>query len=429
MFWNSDRTPTYGYHLTPVEFHGDEAIIKMDDGWNGYVTNLPSDDILVKMSAAELAEHAGFETDKFQDVIDYSIRRWRVNPAGSLINIIKDIDQGSAGQPMFSDIQSQSQVIGAAILGKILVERNMTGVWGGAFKDQLGRKDRWKITQDYCAMTALGDEAVKVNALGRAFRIFEEKNRAMVREGLVKLPKKLYRGIRNRDLKIDTSVIDPELGRYERAVHVHQIRRELMLNNELADFSHSEILSFSANRSIAEYFAHQEGYVLEVDPSEVSVVSGWCLDDALSGKDQVTGKEEREWIMRVGNYTLNPENIINRDDDIAWVSRDVSGIEMINTNSVRGLYKLNGIRMECNSYWNEKGTKADLYFRNHDSEFGSSFKRGEFKRNYGFDPLPSAKDRVEDIEFYTYDRYSSRNSDKLIPEIDLDMDFGKSHSL
>lgn len=420
MFWNSERTPTYGYHLTPVEFNGDDALIKMDDGWNGFTARFPSDDILVKMTASELAEYAGFKTDKFQDVLDYSIRRWRVNPAGSLINIIKDIDQGSAGQPLFADIKSQSQVLGSAILGKVLIEGNMTGVWGGKFKDQLGRKDRWKLTQDYCAMTALGEEAATVNALARAFRVFEEKNRAMVREGVVKLPKKLYRGIRNGNLKIDTISIDDGIGRYERAVQVHQLRRDLMLNNALADFSHSEILSFTANRSVAEYFANQEGYVLEVNPADLAVVSGWCLDDALSGKDRVTGKEEREWIMRVGGYSLKSENIINRTADIAWVSRDVSGIEMINSNSVRGLYKLNGINMECNSYWNETGTKAHLYFRNHDSQFGTSMKRGEFKREYGFDPLPSAKDRVTDIEFYTYERYSSRPSEKLIPKIDVD---------
>lgn len=420
MFWNSERTPTYGYHLKPVEFEGDDALIKMDGGWNGYTALFPSDDILVKMSDAELAEHAGFRTEKFQDLINYSIRRWRVNPAGSLINIVKDIEQGSEGQPMFADIKTQSQVIAGAILGKAVNERNMTGVWGGKFKDNTDRKERWLLTQDYCAMTALGEEAARINALGRAFRVWEEKNRALVREGVVKIPKKLYRGLRNRDLKIDTSGIDSDLSRYERVVRVHQLRRELMLGNSLADFSHSEILSFSANRSIAEQFANQEGFVLEIDPAELSVISAWCMDEALGGKDPVTGKDEREWIMRVGDYSLKPENIINRTEEIAWISRDVSGIEMVNSNSVRAYYKLNGTSMECNSYWNASGTKASLFFTNHDGEFRSSFKRAEFKKLYGFDPLPSDKDKVESLEFYEYERYSSTSRDKLIPAMDLD---------
>lgn len=418
MFWNSDRTPTYGYHLKPVEFEGDDAIIKMDDGWNGYTALFPSDDLLVKMSAAEMAEHAGLEVDNFQEVVDYAIRRWRLNPAGSLINIVKDVDQGSAGQPMFADIRSQSQVIAGAILGKVVPERSMVGVWGGKLREN-GAKERWQLSGDYCAMTAMDENAAKINALGRAFRVWEEKNRALVREGIVKLPKKLFRGVRNQNIKFDSSLIESGLGRWERKVEVHKARKGRMLESTLADFSHSEILSFTANRSIAEYFANQEGYVLEIDPKDVSVVSAWCMDAVLGGKDPVTGKEEREWIMRVGDYSLKPENVINQTSEIAWLSRDVRGIEMVNSNSVRAKYKLNGKSIECNSYWNEAGTKAHLYFNNYDGEYRGSFKRSEFKNLYGFDPLPSSKDKVEDLEFYEYTRYSGK-PDEHIPHLDIE---------
>ena len=428
MFWNRERTPTYGYHLKPIEFQGDDALIKMDDGWNGYASMFPSDDILVKMTAGELAEHAGLASDDFQQTIDQAIRRWRVNPAGSLINIIKDIDQGSAGQPMFSNIRSQSQVIAGAILAGVVVERNMIGVWGGKFRENSSRKTRWQLTGDYCAMTALDEQAGKINALGRAFRVWEEKNRALGREGLIKLPKKLYRGIRNQNLHFSNELIDRELGRNELDVQLHQLRKAVMLDNSLADFSHSEILSFTANRTIAEYFTRQEGYVLEIDPSDVSVVSAWCSDAALSGKDGFNGKEEREWILRVGDYSLKPENIINYTDDIAWLSRDVRGIEMINTNSVRAYYNLNGKPIECVSHWNNAGNKATLYFRKKDEKYASSYKRSEFKKMFGFDPLPSDKDTVDSLEFYRYERYSGK-SDEYIPIMDVEAPIDKALKL
>lgn len=392
----------------------------MDDGWNGFTSSFPSDDVLVKMTAGEMAEHAGLETEDFQDVINVAISRWRVNPAGSLINIIKDVEQGSAGQPMFADIKLQSQVIGAAILARVVNEREMVGVWGGEFKENGISRKPWVLTGDYCAMTAMGAQAAKINALGRSFRLWEERNRALVREGVVKLPKRLYRGIRWRDIQIDRKETGEDMDQWDRQIVMHQLIKEKMTQETLADFSRSELISFTSSKSIAEFFANREGYVVHVDPNDVSVVSAWNIDERLGGKDQLTGREEREWILRVGNYKLRPENIATHRKEVSWITRDPRGVAMMENEFVRAEYEINGKRIMCRPFWNATGTKTTLYFHHVGGRYPNAFKRAEFKKLLGFDPLPSVKDEVHDLQFYkTSSSYFSRD-DKLIPHVDED---------
>src|SRR5690606_4837283 len=191
------------------------------------------------------------------------------------------------------------------------------------------------------------------------------------------------------------------------------------LKSNLADFSHSEILSFTANRRIAEFFANKEGFVIEIDPSAVSVVSAWSTDERLAGKDPVTGREEREWILRVGHHKLEPSHIDVHSKETAWVTRDPQGIAMMATESVRAIYALNGQRIKCRPHWNYTGTKSELYFEHVGGKYPGSFKRAEFKKLIGFDPLPSSSDKVEDLQFYTFDQYSLR-ADEIVPHLESD---------
>lgn len=420
MFWNADRGHCYGQYSRTCDLTGDDALVRLDAGWDGFMSSMPAAEDLVKMDANAIAELAGLNleslrTPDLDTIITQSLKRWRVNPAGSLVNAVIAMD-GSSGDQMFANLKEQSRVIAGSLACEATVERSF---------NTIRNDDRRpiRLSGDYFALTAQGEAATTLNALARAFRVWEAKNAAKVSLGMVKLPKVVYRGIRSNDLK-DL----PEEFAYTRHddYKISAARRvEAYLTylqsspHALADISNSNILSFTSNENIAEMFTKNNGLVIAVDPSEAGIVSAWSTDEGLSGPDPVTGKQEREWILRVSNTTINPEFSRPHAEDHAFVTRNRRGIELLD-GFTEARYKMNDINIVAFFQWNQSGRGGKVRYTPNVDKYNHSRTRAEFKNEFGFDPLPKTDADLSNLTFFKIDSTSRKRTEIPLwsPELD-----------
>lgn len=405
MFWNSDPQRVYGRFLKASGLDAGNALIQLDGGWAGFMETLPSDDTLAGMGHSDIAEHAGCDPVVFGEALPAALRHWRVSPSRSMVNMIGDVGDCLPGNPMFRDLKTQTRVLASAIEAGAVVERALNGVAGE-------NRALLKVSQDANAMTAVGEAAAAINRLARALKVWEERNKALVRTGAVKLPKALYRGVRGRDVPLPNAADVPEGDEWNfRACEIMAARADLLASRPLAEISHADILSFTANERIAEYFTKDEGHVVAVDPAELSLVSSWATDETLSGKDYVTGRQEREWIMRVGAFMPSPDQVRIHDRHVAWSMADPRGVAMLDGTATAS-YEMDGHRVEAQFVWNQAGTNGTIRFR---IDGRMSETRAEAKRLFGFDPMPSPDSVTSDLSFREHVSFASRAGRKYAP--------------
>ena len=403
MFWNSAPQRQYGRFLKPTTLAADDVLIRADAGWDAFWNEMPDDDRLVAMTPAEMVTATGLDAPDFGRTVSEAIRHWRNSPSSSLINILGNAGLIEPGERLFPDINTQTQVLAAGIEGEAILQRSLNCILGDNRKPI-------RTATNANAMTAEGEAAAAVNRLARAFRIWEERNRALVRTGKVKLPKMLYRGIKSRDVALpDGFKADDGLVSNLRRCAIATAKAGELSAHKLADLSDTEILSFTSNEHIAEYFANNEGFVVSVDPTRLSPVAGWGTDEALAGADPVTGRQEREWIMRAGSHVLAPEDVRINDANYYFSTSDPKGIACVD-GFVKAQYRLRDHYIEARFVWNASGNGGSIHFS---ANREWSEKRGAFKKKYGFDPLPSAADRVTDLEFIHYDRWDLKRSEPV----------------
>lgn len=394
MFWNSGPTKTYGRFLKAGALGADEAIILLDGGWNGFEDSLPGDETLAAMTPAEIAEHAGVNSETFVAALNNALRHWRVSPSRSMVNLIGDVEAPVTEMPMFRSLETQTRALAAAIEAGALLERSLQAVPDG-------KRDRVKVASDSYAMTASGEAAQAVNALCRAMKVWEARNRALVSTGRIKLPKALYRGIRHRDVKRPEGTEFPDGAEWNfRLCDIAAALSEAVRSQTLRETCRSDILSFTSNERVAELFSKGEGLVVAVDPAALSLVASWGTDPALDGADMVTNRHEREWIMRVGDYV--PADVRDFDRHMLWSTGDPRGVALLD-GYASAEYGKDGHRVEARFYWNSTGTGGSVRFR---IDGKSSVSRAEAKKWHGFDPLPGPGDAME-VDYFRHEQFPS----------------------
>jgi len=406
MFWNSGPSQVYGRFLRSSGLKGADALIHWDGRWGHFFDSKPDNRTLAGMSLQEIAEAAGCEPTAFPDVVTKALREWRVSPSRSLVNIVASAAEAIPGGTMFPTVRLQSQLLAAAIEAGAIRQGDLSSAL-----DENGKP--FRVTQDCFGMTAVGEAATQVNNLARAFLLWEWRNRALVAEGNIKLPKRLYRGIRENTIPLpdgyeDIEDVPSNIVWCERAA----ARAEQLRSGFLADVSKTPILSFTANERIAEFFTKNEGYVISVDPAELSLVSSWSTDEALAGPDLVTGRQEREWIMRLPNdYVLAPDNVRFHHRDVFSATADPRGIAMLD-GTIKAFYRLHGHFIEAYFAWNSTGTGGSIRFR---VDGGWSETRATIKKTHGFDPMPGPTDEVSELVYRKVDPMGLRPTEDIAP--------------
>ncbi|TLX16830.1 hypothetical protein [Rhizobium sp. MHM7A] len=395
MFWNSEPERDFGRMCRMGEREADDAIIKFNRDYTKSCV-IP-DEILCRASLAELAEEAGFVTDDFAEVIDKALRSWRNSPSRSILNVTRLTDGAVPGTPMFKDLRSQHQLLSAAMVVHLFQPYQFRTIPDRETEVGRLRPKPLKIG-DFVAMTADADGERLINSLAYAVRLWEERNKAMVRTGRVKLPTKLYRGIRGGNLAVTMADLPSDLERSERDCRLTMMRAQHLVERPIAEWSHSPILSFTTNETVANFFTRNEGFVVEFEPTLDMVVASHLTDNALDVVDPYLKKHEREWILRLpADAQLEPDAV--RPQSAAWFAgtRDYRGIAVLDSH-VEAKFLMGNKELSAHWRWNNNGKGGKVVFRENDDFF--SLTRAEFKKEKGYDPVPQAASEIRNLVYF-----------------------------
>jgi hypothetical protein len=398
LFWNETRTIDYGSRLSTSPFQAKQAMVKFDGGWAA--VNSLSDDDLLKMNIADIAGMSPLEPAHFETVLSDSVGEWRINPGRSFISAIGEAPFAQSGKNMFRNLECQTGFLTGLCRVSAQGTRNLQAVKSD------NPEERHHRERGVVAITASENGVKYINDMARAFHVWAKRNAAIVRSGKVKLPKKLYRGVRASEPSF------PEFGikgsdykmHEEFAADLLQARYDHLTANPIGSIFPGNVLSFTGNESIARYFADEKGFIVSVDPRDVDVVAGWSFTEELDSVDYESNKHEREWIIR-----LPPERILSTEDveifDADWlmVHGDYRGINLAGHSS-KAIYEMNGHKIEAYFEYKQSGVGGSLRFCIDGGYM--PFTKTEFKKQHGFDPIPKSADEVRDLQFWRYDRYS-----------------------
>ncbi|PZR90879.1 MAG: hypothetical protein DI537_17535 [Stutzerimonas stutzeri] len=381
-------------------FSGDAGgeLVCYPSGWTASL-DTETDAGLAAYSDQQLVDRFDLDPDFFQRHLPAALRRWRESPSQSLIGVLGLIAPSSApGTQVFADMLAQTRAIGALLLADALTPNMVRSLKRG---------------REYLRVN--GTAAVTLDDAGRDqfFRtmlgllVWERRNRGRCRLGTVKVPTSLFRGLRDRDIRLpkDIPAIEGEPWNL-RACRIHLARRSHILHTPLQSVAGTGILSFTATRSIAEYFTGDEGSVVEIGPDAFDVVSSWSLDPELANPDEVTGRQEREWIVRVRpDFTPLPSRLTSRERTFAYSTRDPLGVELLH-HEMHAKYKLEGRRVEAFFAYNSNGRGGRVLYRL-DDEIAANTRRTT-KMKTGFDPMPTPGRSPVDLIYFSQDPWQMK---------------------
>lgn len=408
LIWNQPASKDFGAHLPGSGKLPKEAMLRFDDKWKA-VAKL-SDHDLVSMSPSDVAAYAGLSVSEFDRIIRASLEEWRENPGRSFLNVIDQAASARPGKRMFSDLVFQTKVLSGLC--------RVGGHTPGMLQAVRSKEHRFKFHKEgaITAITASEVGEAEINDLARAFRVWERRNAALVKLGDIKLPKRLYRGVRSHNLDFpDLGVVrDDGTNHWVHSANVLQARYDHLLKHPFSEVSAGNILSFTTSQSIARMFANEEGFVIGVDPKEVGVVACWLMNEELDGDDPNHGRHEKEWIVRIApELQLSPDNIEIADVDWLMVNSDYRAIAMA-AHAASARYEMNGRKITSTFQYKGSGVGGSVRYQV-DGDW-MAYGRNEFKRVVGFDPVPKAADQVKKLEYWSYEEFSSRPQVKISVE-------------
>jgi hypothetical protein len=366
-------------------------MVPFDDRWDDFFDLFPTDDVLARMTDAQMSRRFGMQKAFFQDIMPSAIRMWRVSPSRSLINAIGTIDGNSVPSgDMFRDIKDQTRILAAAVLSEALQMKDVRSVKGPDGKTL-------RVSQDAMAVTLADEGVTRINEVARFLKAWEMRNLAKLAVGVVKMPKVLYRGIRGRTVDVpELKGMADEKWNF-RHCRLHEMQRDALLSRPLSEVSGTPILSFTSSLDIARTFSFSEGHVVEIDPASCSIMAGWATDADLAGKDHVLGKHEREWIVRLDpSFIPSPEQLSSRDRTLAFSTNDQAGIEMLH-HYTEARYQLEGRKVDAWFRYNANGRGGRIVYRVNDEGWGVG--PNTIKKELGFDPIPGPDRKAENLVF------------------------------
>lgn len=378
LLWSDESSSPFKRLFKSSGKSADDAMVQYDDRWADFFDILPDDAVLAKMTDSEMCARFGMAPAFFDAVIPEAIRQWRISPSRSAINLVSSVEQSTPMGHMFRDIRDQTRVLASVVLSGAMPLSLVRSIKGGDRKPL-------KVSHDAFAATLTDEGQMIINDVSRFFKAWELRNRAKIVTGMIKLPKMLYRGVRGKTIPYSTKEVEGESGLVWHC-RVHEERHGTILSRPFAEISETPILSFTSSAEIAKYFSFDEGFIVGAAPSDFTVVACGATDEALARKDVVSGRQEREWIVRIDrSFVPAPEMVTSRDRDFAILTNDEAGIEMIHHRTVAD-YVLDGRKVKAWFRYNSGGHGGRVVF-SVDGE-GWGVGRQTMKREQGFDPLP-----------------------------------------
>lgn len=389
----------YGERLPFSGKFAEEAMVKFDSDWAS--VKALSDSDLLKMDQADIASFSPLAPDQFTEVVSRSLVEWRENPGRSFLSAVGNAPFARAGKKMFNNLEHQTHFLAGLCRVGGQGSKNLQAVRSKEHRLRFHRE------RGVVAITASDVGIGYINQMVRAFHVWEKHNAALVRSGAVKLPKKLYRGVRAGELDFPDFGIERTKGQMyqEYAASLTQARFAYLVGHGAKSMFPGNVLSFTSNADVARYFANEAGFVVNVDPRDVDIVAAWSLNEELDGKDPMTNKHEREWIVRLSpDHRFQREEVEITASEWLMFNGDIRGINLAG-HGTKATYEMNGLKIESRFEYRPSGQGGSVRF----SVAGEwmEWTRNQFKKERGFDPVPSTAEEVQNLQYWSYDRYGS----------------------
>jgi hypothetical protein len=346
-------------------------------------------------SEEEMCSLMGIDINLYHSVIASSINKWRDSTTTSLLHGIAHIDNNfpKPGQQIFPNVKWQTRFL-------LMATQTIPGfrMYVKGIPDPQKRGFFLKINNQ----NALTGNEEKINEVLKILFLYNFFNRSKK----VKLPKIIYRGVRandllhNEDLKdITTAIWKSDKSYSMKHKEVLDILIQYIVDNGLDKIADGKILSFTSSIPVAKYFTRGEGFILQVDPKKVSIITSEIHDaDRVGGEDNFTGKKEREYIVRIPeNFAWSKDNIIINDEEYFIAEQNPLGVSLFSHDNKEASYNIDGFKVKAKFNWNSSGTNGSVRFRVNDDWV--SYSRQECKKTFGFDPLPTPENLNKITEF------------------------------
>lgn len=345
----------------------------------------------------DFLDDVGIKRDFYNKITGFAIRGWRESTSRSLFQIIghHGLDVPEKGKPIFKNHLEQTRFFHLLDEGRIL------GKFGlGHVVDE--NNEKVKVAGGNVALTYPQNESRRastekiVNEVLQAVFIYA----FLCKQKEMKLPKKLYRGIRLSDmrnipgLKEELSVLkyDPST-RSDYYREYVRIVCDYINEHGLNGIAESSLLSFTASKSVASYFANKRGLVLEVEAQDVEILTSELHDERLDVMDYMSGKKEREYIVRLPKEQVEVKNIMIHDLDFFIATSDPRAVSLFNHNDKIAYYELNEVKIKAQFHWSTNTKGSIAYYNLSDNGWGYGSR--EFQKEYGFSPVITNKNIKE----------------------------------
>lgn len=366
------------------------------DDWSGFAKQLAA--AVSSASEQEFCQKMGYDVADFDQVIVSAVENWRDSTTTSVLHGVGHLDGiPQPGEQIFPDLIWQTRFL---MKGRSLAPLQTFRIPNPAFRSSTAR-DHWGDPVEKPFLKAKNEDALSarnvtaVNDLLRmiyAYRAFNASKK-------VKVAKTIYRGIRAGDLLRHVDLNDITAAIYRKDA-THEMKRKEALDILLAyivehglnGISDGRLLSFSASEPTAHRFANGSGFVIKLNTADVEVVSSEVHDsDRLKGATWETrGKDEREYIVRIPHgFKWSLDNFIISDLEYFLAEENPLCVAHLDHDDKIAHYEINDTKIKAWFQWNASGQGGKLRFSGGDDYWG--YGRGEFKKYFGFDPLPSPK--------------------------------------
>jgi hypothetical protein len=396
------------------------SAIEFDEHWASFLARIPEDKDLAAMSLGDLQALLDKPSPSFESHIVQAIQAWREQPQASLLNCVSKTLDGQCQGPIFEDLLRQTRFILKAQEAGLLFR-------GDTIQVRDGQGQPIRLTNDANALTIRPEAMAKVGAIVRFFYLYARRNQAMIAHKQVKVPKILYRGIRYRDLirhpyvmqaMKDLDINWGDLPHLHGRKHSLKVVNEVLTKSSLVDILHSPILSFTASRKVAEFFANGEGVVLALDTTKVpfQTITSCHHEVSMSGPDPMNGRLEQEWIIGLDrDYVVSPEALTVMDKDYLLAINSPLSVALLDHDDIKARYTMCGHAIESQYTWRTNNS-GRLEFR----ISGDYYTRKGVRDKYGFDPMPNSLNvgDVEDFKLFNYEKWTMKTTSLDIPGAD-----------
>ena len=348
--------------------------------WSDFWSKLESSNAT---SIEHLAVDCGIDLVWFEKIKENALGFWKESPSQSLLQGINNIydHKPKVGQQIFPNLLWQTRFLEMCKRHALM---NMFDL--SKTTEQVAGQRGWSVRSPE-----------KLNLILQVIYLIRFWNHR--KSPVLKIPKIIYRGIRAGDMydhpfvqermKTVTSDVDYNI----KSKILIETVIEAIITHGIVEMSDSSILACTASLGVAEYFANGRGFILQVDPSKVKVISSEKHDpDYFGEKDYVSNKNEREYIVHFPlNFRPKREDFIISSKEYFLAINSPLAVALLDHDDVEADYILDGNEIRARYVWNSSGTSGRLSF--------NYLSRSEFKKTHGFDPLPTQKNLHQITEF------------------------------